>query len=196
VSGASAPVRRRLPRAEREQRILDIAEREFDRRGFRDASVERIAAGSGITKALVYQYFESKEGLYSACVERGRVRLFQNLERAAAASVSPRAQLAAIVESYFDQLDASRNSWYVLYGDAPRRAVDEMRRRNAEVISELLLDAGVLPAADIELVAQLIVGAGEQVGRWWLEHREIPAATVKARFTDAIGGAIARLAGG
>jgi AcrR family transcriptional regulator len=193
MSGAPSPVKRRMPRAEREQRMLDVAEREFDRHGFRGASMERIAEGSGVTKALLYQYFESKEGLYAAYVERGRATLFENLELAAAAA-EPGALLATIVDSYFSQLEATRNSSYVLYGDAPRRAVDEMRRRNAEVIAELLRSGAPLDEPDIELAAQLIVGAGEQIGRWWLEHREIPAAQVKAKFTAAIGGAIAGLA--
>jgi AcrR family transcriptional regulator len=184
--------RRRLPRAEREQRILDVAEREFDRHGFRGASMELIAEGSGVTKALVYQYFDSKEGLYTACVDRGRARLFDGLQRVAAAA-EPAGMLPAIVDSYFDQLEAERNSWYVLYGDAPRVAVDEMRRRNAEVIAELLRSGSPLADEDVELVAQLIVGAGEQVGRWWLEHREVPAKRVKAQFTAGIGGAIAAL---
>jgi AcrR family transcriptional regulator len=189
VSGA-AVAKRRLPRAERERRILDVAQREFGRHGFRKASVERIADGSGITKALVYQYFDSKEGLYSACVERGRAQLFGKLERAAL-SAGPGMMLGAIVDSYFEQLDAARNSWYVLYGDAPRRAVDEMRGRNAEVIAGLLRTGARLPEADVELVAHLIVGAGEQVGRWWLDHREMSAEEVRGRFTAAIGGAIA-----
>jgi AcrR family transcriptional regulator len=192
VSGASGAVRQRLPRVEREQRILAVAEREFERHGFAHASMELIAQGSGITKALIYQYFESKEGLYSACVERGRARLFESLEQAAAGA-EPRDMLSAIVAAYFDQLDAERNSWYVLYGDAPGRAVDEMRRRNAEVIGRLLDTGSPLAERDIELVAQLIVGAGEQVGRWWLEHREIAAEDVKARFTIAVAGAIAAL---
>lgn len=182
-------VRSRLPRAERERLILDAAEREFNGRGFRDASVERIALGGGITKALVYQYFKSKEGLYATCVERGRARMFERIQEAAAAA-GPRRMLAAIVDSYFDQLDATRNSFYVLYGDAPRGAVDEMRRRNARVVSELLRDGAELPDDDRELMAQLIVGAGEQVGRWWLEHRDVPPKQVKARFTAAIAGAI------
>jgi AcrR family transcriptional regulator len=190
VSDVPVATRRRLPRAEREQRILDVAERAFGRHGFREASVERIAEGGGITKALVYQYFGSKEGVYSACVERGRAQLFENL-RQAALGAEPGKMLAAIVDSYFEQLDAARNSWYVLYGDAPRRAVDEMRARNAEVIAELLRTGTRLAEPDVELVAQLIVGAGEQVGRWWLEHRETSAEEVKARFTAAIGGAIA-----
>jgi AcrR family transcriptional regulator len=192
VTGASPRARSRLPRVEREQRILDAAAHEFDQRGFRGASMERIAEGAGITKALVYQYFESKEGVYTACVERGRAQMFDNLERAAAES-EPERMLAAVVDSYFDQLDEMRHNSYVLYGDAPRRAVDEMRRRNAEVIEELLRAGSSLSGCDVHLVAQLIVGAGEQVGRWWLEHREVPAALVKARFTTALGWAMTGL---
>lgn len=195
MSHTSSPVKQRLPRAEREQQILDAAEREFERHGFAGASMEVIAQASGITKALVYQYFESKEGVYSACVERGRARLFERLE-SAAADADPREMLTALVSSYFDQLDADRNSAYVLYGDAPPRAVDEMRRRNAEVVARLLREGSSLPEHQVELVAQLIVGAGEQVGRWWLEHRDIAAAEVKAGFTTALAGAISALVRG
>lgn len=190
MKGALA--QRRLPRAEREQLILGIAQREFGRHGFAAASMETIAAGSGITKALVYQYFGSKEGLYVACVERGRAQLFERLQEAAGSASAGR-MLRAIVETYFDGLDALRDDFYVLYGDAPPRAVDAMRRRNASVIADLLRAGASLAPEDVDLTAHLIVGAGEQVGRWWLEHRDVPAARVKSRFTAAVAGAIDRL---
>ena len=169
--------RSRIPRAERERRILDAAVREFDRHGFRHASMERIAHAAGITKALVYQYFGSKEGMYTACVERGRAEMFEHVLRdaAQAAASDPAQLLAAVVGSYFDQLEATRGRSYVLYGDAPPGAVEAMRRRNAEVIEELLRTGSALPEADVPLVAQLIIGAGEQVGRWWLAHRDVPS---------------------
>jgi AcrR family transcriptional regulator len=191
MSGVSGPTRSRLPRAQREQRMLDAAVREFDRHGYREASMERIAQAAGITKALIYQYFGSKEGVYTACVEQGRAQMFENMLRAA--SAKPEQMLRAAVDSYFDQLDESRGRSYVLYGDAPRRAVDSMRRRNAELIEHLLREASDLSDPDAEFVAQLIVGAGEQVGRWWLEHRDVPVEQVKARFAAAIGWAIAGL---
>jgi AcrR family transcriptional regulator len=181
-----------MPRAEREQQILDAAEYEFARHGFAGASMERMAHGSGVTKALLYQYFSSKEGLYTAWVERGRARLFDELQRAAVAAPASK-RLGVIVETYFDQLEAERDSAFVLYGDAPRAAVDEMRNRNAVVIAQLLREDATLDDRDVELVAQLIVGAGEQVGRWWLEHREVPAGYVHAAFTRAIAGVIGAL---
>jgi AcrR family transcriptional regulator len=191
MNGAAAASRSRLPRAQREQRILDAASQEFDVHGFRGASMERIAHAAGITKALVYQYFGSKEGVYTACVERGRAEMFENMRRAAAED--PQNMLRAVVGSYFDQLDEMRGSSYVLYGDAPRRAVDEMRRRNADVIEQLLREGSELSEPDVELAAQLIVGAGEQIGRWWLAHRDVPAEQVKERYASAIGFAITGL---
>jgi AcrR family transcriptional regulator len=178
-----------MPRAQREQRMLDAAEREFGRHGFAGASMETIAQGSGVTKALLYQYFESKEGLYEVCVERARARMFEVMQQAARA-VDPARMLTTIVDAYFDQLEAEENRWCVLYGDAPVAAVNEMRNRNAGVIIELLREATTLAPRDAELVAHLIVGAGEQVGRWWLEHRDVPASRVKRKFTVAIGAAI------
>ena len=81
AAAAAIPARRRLPRGEREERMLDAGERIFGARGFRSASMDEIAEASGITKALLYQYFGSKEGLYEACLERGRARLFEDLRR-------------------------------------------------------------------------------------------------------------------
>lgn len=182
----------RLPRAERERLILDAADAEFDCHGFHGSSMHTIAQRSGITKALVYQYFDSKEGLYAACVERGRAQMFERIERAADEADSSDV-LRATIAAYFDELHASRNRSYVLYGDAPIGAVNEMRRRNAEVVARLLRRDGALKETDIDLVAQLIVGAGEQVGRWWLEQRAMPAESVKASFALAVAGAIARL---
>jgi AcrR family transcriptional regulator len=187
-----APTRSRLPRAEREQRMLDAAEAVFSEHGFRGASMERIAERSGVTKALVYQYFASKEGLYAACIERARARLFERIEAVAATAQSPRDRLASAVDVYFDEIDVHRDRWYILYGDAPRQAVDAMRRRNAKVIVGLLeADLGEGRGQELELLAELIVGAGEQMGRWWLEHGEMSKRQLKERFVAAMTGAIA-----
>src|SRR4051794_4618361 len=138
MSTGPATARRRLPRGEREERMLDAGERIFGALGFRTASMDEIAEASGITKALLYQYFGSKEGLYEACVERARARLFDRLEREADAAPGARARLRAVVTAYFDYLDEQRGSWWLLYGDASMDAVNEMRRRNAEVIAGLI----------------------------------------------------------
>src|ERR1044072_6325922 len=69
--------RGRTPRAVREAQMVAAAERLFSERGFHGVSMDEIAAVSGITKPMLYDYFGSKEGLFLACMERARGRLFE-----------------------------------------------------------------------------------------------------------------------
>lgn len=191
----TTPTRKRLPRAEREARMLDAAGRVFGEKGFQAAPMDEIAHASGITKALLYQYFGSKEGLYAACVERSRAELFTDIERALA-DVPPGPQrLRVFAERYFDSLEANRGSWWLLYGEAPSAAVNAMRERNARTIAGAV--GGVLDparrrpdAAELDVLAQALVGAGEQVGRWWVERPDVPKAEVVDHFVTIVGGAI------
>jgi TetR/AcrR family transcriptional regulator len=50
--------------------ILDAAEAEFAIGGLAAARTEAIAAQTGVTKAMIYYYFDSKEDLYRAVMER------------------------------------------------------------------------------------------------------------------------------
>ncbi len=59
----------RNPEATKTQ-ILDAAEVEFAVTGLSGARTEAIAAQTGVTKAMIYYYFQSKEELYQAVLER------------------------------------------------------------------------------------------------------------------------------
>ncbi|MCR2785948.1 MULTISPECIES: TetR/AcrR family transcriptional regulator [unclassified Microbacterium] len=50
--------------------ILDVATAEFAAHGYAGARVDEIAARTRTTKRMLYYYFESKEGLYLAVLER------------------------------------------------------------------------------------------------------------------------------
>ncbi|ACK72804.1 transcriptional regulator, TetR family [Gloeothece citriformis PCC 7424] len=53
-----------------QEKILEAAEREFSRHGLKGARIGEIAQNSGVTTAMIYYYFQSKEGLYKAVLER------------------------------------------------------------------------------------------------------------------------------
>ena len=74
--------RRRVPRAEREQSMLDAAGRAFAAHGFHAASMDAIAADAGISKPMLYNYFGSKQGLYVAFVERDGRELLESMRMA------------------------------------------------------------------------------------------------------------------
>jgi TetR/AcrR family transcriptional regulator len=53
-----------------QQQILDAAEVEFSRHGLKGARISAIAQRAGITTAMIHYYFENKEGLYQAVLQR------------------------------------------------------------------------------------------------------------------------------
>jgi AcrR family transcriptional regulator len=196
---STTKTRKRLPRAEREERMLDAAEAVFGRRGFQAASMEEIARRSGITKALLYQYFGSKEGLCEATVDRGVARMFVALEKATAAVPPGAAQVVAFTEGYFDYIEASRGSLWLLYAEASSTAaLNGMRRRNAQLIADLIARAFAdlgreADPVSLEVLAEHFVGAGEQVARWWADRKDVPKDVVVARFRDSAVAAIGAL---
>src|SRR5882757_69957 len=109
---AAKPASGRMARADREQVILDAAERAFAELDFRSVPMDAIAERSGVTKALLYQYFGSKDHLYEVCVERARARLFDELERRVGEADPGWDKLRVFIEHYFDYLEANRDtSW-------------------------------------------------------------------------------------
>src|SRR5882762_1549236 len=66
----------RAPRAERDRRLIDAAERLFLRKGFHATTMDEVAAASSISKKTIYQAFESKEALFHALVQTRRAPIF------------------------------------------------------------------------------------------------------------------------
>ncbi|WP_284742453.1 TetR family transcriptional regulator [Amycolatopsis sp. RTGN1] len=67
VTGAAHPPRNA---ARTRQRLLDTAARLFARNGYANTSVRDIADAAGANVSLINRYFESKEGLFAACLAR------------------------------------------------------------------------------------------------------------------------------
>src|SRR6476660_3109902 len=78
MSAQQAPEGRSIRDPDRTRaEILDVATREFADHGFAGARVDEIAARTRTTKRMLYYYFDSKEGLFGAVLERayGEIRL-------------------------------------------------------------------------------------------------------------------------
>jgi AcrR family transcriptional regulator len=185
-----------MSRAEREELILEAAQKAFAESDFRSVPMEAIAERSGVTKALLYQYFGSKDRLYELCVERARARLFDELERRVGEADPGWEKLRVFIEHYFDYLEANRNTSWLMYGEASRAVVDDMRARNAKSLARIFTDAaeeaGRVPdPAAIQVLAHGLVGAGEQVGRWWIRQRKVSKEEAVGLFMSQSRGTVA-----
>ena len=95
---STAAKQTRDPEATKAQ-ILDAAEEEFARFGLNGARTEAIAAKTGVTKAMIYYYFGSKEGLYQAVIERPALQLDEKLRQMPLDEMSPEDALVALVKT-------------------------------------------------------------------------------------------------
>src|SRR4051794_17876635 len=174
--------------------MLEAAEREFGRVGFVAASMDDIARTSGVTKALLFRYFGTKEGLYDACMERVRGRLFDGLEERLAELPAGLPRLHAFVEAYFEFLDEHREQRWLLYSEVSGGTANALRSLNAQAVARMLSAGMLVPIepVDLEVLAHAIVGAGEQLGRWWLDKPGHPRADAVERFESI---ALALIAG-
>src|SRR5690625_7543067 len=72
-----------IPRAQREDQIVDEACRAFGNHGYTATNLSDVAADAGISKPLIYNYFGSKDGLYAACLEHAGAIIAGEMERIA-----------------------------------------------------------------------------------------------------------------
>lgn len=77
--------------------ILAAAEEEFARHGFKASRTEAIAARTGVTKAMIYYYFQSKEGLYRVVLERCATTILPALEQMNLEQLPPQQALEQFV---------------------------------------------------------------------------------------------------
>jgi AcrR family transcriptional regulator len=93
--------RRNNPDQTRED-ILGVAAKEFSDRGFAGARVDAIAEQTKTSKRMIYYYFESKEGLYLAVLERAYQSIRGVEDDLALGELAPERALTTMIETTFD----------------------------------------------------------------------------------------------
>ncbi|MEV0295486.1 TetR/AcrR family transcriptional regulator [Nocardia sp. NPDC050710] len=181
-----------VPRAEREEQILDLAAREFGMHGYAGASVATIAQLAGVSKPLIYNYFRSREGLHLACVHRAGERLVpavRSAQRDVSAAERATATIVAIVTALADR----RHDWHLLYdptlpdtgavaeaAHGYRKALNEM---GAHGVAHALARTGSTDPTDNALLTRIWFGTVTAVIDWWTEHPEVATAEMITRCT-------------
>jgi TetR/AcrR family transcriptional regulator len=84
--------------------ILQAAVREFAREGVAGARTDSIARAARVNKALLYYYFEDKEALYEAVIDRVFGGLTSNVHEVLARQLPPREKILAYVGAHFDYI--------------------------------------------------------------------------------------------
>src|ERR1700752_4141766 len=134
---------KRLPRAVREQQMLDAAVQMFSLNGYHETSMDAIAAQAEISKPMLYLYYGSKEELFAAGLGREVTRFVDVVRAGIDFTQGPRALLRTAVLAFLNYIDENRASWIVMYTQATSsqafaHTVRRGRQRIVELVARLL----------------------------------------------------------
>jgi AcrR family transcriptional regulator len=170
---------KRMPRAVREQQMMDAAVRIFGRHGYRAASMDDIAELAGVSKPLVYLYLNSKEELFTACIQRESDALMAALRVAVRPGLPAERQLWSGLVAFFEHTTRHPESWTVLHrqahthGEPFATEADRVRERLLAYVTALIGAAAHeshetpdFGDRDLAGLAQALVGAAEALAGW------------------------------
>ena len=105
----AGPAYTRLDVDERRRRLLALGADLFTRYAYDELSMARIAREAGISKALLYHYFPSKEAYFVATLEEKAAELAARTR--AGPSLPPVEQLATSLDAYLGWIEENASSY-------------------------------------------------------------------------------------
>jgi AcrR family transcriptional regulator len=187
----TAPIRRRLPAAQRRGEILAAAEEIFGARGYHGASLDEIAGAAGVSKALIYEHFDSKRALHASLVEAHVGEIFARLQANALAGTDGEQRLRGGLDAFLAFVEDHRDAWRALFRDAADPEVgDVIERVQAQAVGVI----AALIAADpesahhdertLQMHAALLSGGVQALANWWDTNRDVSRADLVERALD------------
>src|SRR6476661_7198904 len=104
-----APAFTRLDVDERRRRLLELGAELFTQHTYDELSMARIARAAGISKALLYHYFPSKEAYFVATLEEKAGELQRRTEPDP--GLEPMEQLSASLDAYLGWIEENAGSY-------------------------------------------------------------------------------------
>jgi AcrR family transcriptional regulator len=203
--------RRRLSHALRREQLLAAALGEFGRRGFHLTQMEHVAAAADVSKALVYQHFDSKEELFADVTSLVVGEVTERMNVAARTVEGSLDRVRALVRVVFEYATLEPEAWALIvrHLDKPEVGVElrELRDRLGASFADLVLinkraDPALTPAAlaaaerRVRLMVPLMYGSLFSMVSWWLEHPGTPRDRAESMSVEFIWLGLDRLRAG
>jgi len=170
----SEPSYRRMDVDERRKQLLERGAELFTSRPYDELSMNKIAAEVGISKALLYHYFPSKQAFFEETLSVWAEELRRRT--APDPDLPPVEQLQASLGAFLAMVEENAVAYRHLMDSATgvteiRDLVDQVRRQTAQRILDGLYSDGAPPKARIAVSGWLWFMDGACLN--WIEHRDV-----------------------
>jgi AcrR family transcriptional regulator len=182
----------RLDVDERRRRLLELGADIFTRHSYADISMAAIAREAGISKALLYHYFPSKQAYFVATLEQRAEELARRI--AVDPALPPLEQLTRSLDAFLGWVEVNADGYGKLLEGATthgevRELVDRVRSGTAEqLLVGLSPDSPPPPALRAAVHGWLWFMDGTLMD--WLEHRDYERPQLLAVLLGALLGAV------
>ena len=185
------PIRRRFEVDARRRQLLGLGVELFAQHPYDELSMRKIAKAAGISHALLYRYFPSKQSYFRAALEQAAEDL--RARTTPDPSLPPWEQLVAGLEGFLELVDENSLAYRQLLrslASAPdvRALIDEVRDTTADRILAGLFGEKVPPKARAAVKGWLWYMDGVLLD--WIEHRDLERAEIRDLLLGTLGGAL------
>ena len=170
-----APRRVRLATDERRSQLLELGIRLFSTHSYDDISIDDVAEAAGISKGLLYHYFQGKREFYVEVIREASLQLRRLT--APDPQLAPPARLRAAVDAHLDFVGAHGPVYAAIYrsGVAIAPEVSAILEEHREVVMQYFLrDLRVTrPSAVLRAALRAWIAMMEGASLDFLAHPDI-----------------------
>ena len=186
----AGPAYTRLDVDERRRRLLELGTELFARHGYEELSMARIAREAGISKALLYHYFPSKQAYFAATLEQAAAELAE--ATTPDPEKPPVEQLAGSLDAYLGWVERHMGAYDKLIRSVG--AVPEVRelveRVRAETAERILAGLSNEPTPELRAAVRGWLWFMDGAVLDWIEHRDIDRPRLHGLLLGTLLGAV------
>jgi AcrR family transcriptional regulator len=190
--------RKRMSAGDRRAKIEAAATELFAERGYGGASIDEIAARSGVTPPVVYDHFASKQELYRRLLESHFADLRQVWLRNFTGEDPPGQRIARSFDAWFSYIEANPFAGRMLFRDTTGDpAVAAMHEEVAAASRDAILPlfasepgagglTGSVSGEGLEMAWVVLRGVLQGLAIWWSHHPQVPRERVVATAMNSL----------
>jgi AcrR family transcriptional regulator len=188
----AGPAYTRLHVDERRRQLLELGARLFATHSYAELSMARIAREAGISKALLYHYFPSKQDFFVATVQQGAEEIARRTEPNP--DLPPLEALAGSLDAFLGWIQENETAYRKMMesvGSVPevKTLIDGIRDATSARIVEGL-GAGDPPPPKLRAAARAWLWFMDGAILDWLEHRDISRTELRDFLLGSLAGSV------